>query len=254
MNFQLVDVFEQPYKNLEWLDLSLDQKMNLFRNNHDPKSLTQKESRVVSIINNHFDAAVHMIQKKADNALESHVESALSKSEAFQAMIEAMPTQVPPSIEKYKNEYPSYSLQDTLIDIERHGNNLHEGQILFHGGYFPYHQCTDEGFITERPLSTSFCPQIALRNAEWRGKAFDQGEIHLLVLRINSPSVKAFVFGLNGELGNEKEVLISSNVILRPNKVSMVKENYILCKVDESLRDEEKFGKAYVIEIDVEKL
>ncbi|MGU3847378.1 hypothetical protein ACVZHT_38210, partial [Vibrio diabolicus] len=78
-----------------------------------------------------------------------------------------------------------YNQSDVDADINSIGKTLSDGQFLFHGGLW-FSSCENEVTL-RKPFSTSFCPQVALRNAEWRGKAYDQGQIDLLVLRVSNP-------------------------------------------------------------------
>ena len=249
MTLQLIDVFETPYQVREYRELTWEERF--YQMQHSGMAMYPCESKVIASITNHMDAAIHMLNYKSDNALDSHINYALSSSNAFQEIV-SMLNQLPDAIETYKREYELANLDQVSTEVLAFGHNLHDGQILFHGGYFPYE--VGDVLITDRPLSTSFCPQIALRNAEWRGKAFDQGEIHLLVLRVMQPSPKAFIFPLDDELGIEKEVLISAHVQLQFISKKLIRNDYRLFKVDSQLNEFRKDGCAYVIEVSVSSL
>ncbi|NDK77653.1 hypothetical protein GYA97_24805 [Escherichia coli] len=61
------------------------------------------------------------------------------------------------------------------------------------------------------PFATTFCPQVAMREAEHSGKAYKQGYIDLMVITVIDPQVKAFVFDMDEpEKGNELEVLFAA--------------------------------------------
>lgn len=100
-------------------------------------------------------------------------------------------------------------------------NHLSDGQYLFHGGFIPIK--IGETFTTIRPFSTSFCPQVALRNAEWAGKAYDAGEVNLIVLRTVNSQTKVFCFRINGtNKGHELEILFAAGAkITFRNKVKI---------------------------------
>lgn len=247
MNLPLVNVFDDPHEVWESRALSIEEA--IVRQKETGVAEFSEKIRLVEKIEDHVGAAHHILRRRADNSLERHVERGLDKTPAFGQMLSMMPPEVPSSIVAYKHSYPSYNLPLVSEDIESFGRCLHEGQILYHGGF-----CAGELGQTvalDRPLSTSFCPQVALRNAEWRGKAYESGELHLLVLRIMQPSPKAFVFPRDGELGNEKEVLISSSSIMPINKRLPVRNDYKVCKVDIDLNHAEKLIPAYVFEVDL---
>lgn len=247
MNFSLVDVFKRPYEAWEYRKLSFEEV--LARSKELGVHESSVKTKLISNVQNHFAAASYMLMRGADNALESHVENELNISPDFSKMLGFMPEETPVSIVEYKHSFPSYCLPTVLEDIERFGRKLHEGQTLFHGGFCSLEQ--GESMLTDKPLSTSFCPQVALRNAEWKGKAYDAGEVHLLVLRITGASPKAFVFPLSGELGNEKEVLIAAHIRMTIMSKTLIRNDYDVCKVDERLDEHRKFVPAYVLEVDV---
>jgi hypothetical protein len=90
---------------------------------------------------------------------------------------------------------------------------------LYHGGYWGSSSCLE--IITSRPFSTSFCPQIAIRNATWNNKAYRNGAVHLFVLKVLKPKSLAYIFSRNGEKGHEKEVLFE-----RGTKIVLIRAAY----------------------------
>jgi hypothetical protein len=121
------------------------------------------------------------------------------------------------------------------------------GQFLFHGGYWAN---DSSSFTTPRPFSTSFCPQVALRNAEWKGKAYDAGRVDLMVVRVTQPKTKAYAYSRNGNHGNEKEVVFASGA-----QLTRVSETWVAnipeYKMTSNSRSIEKIVPAYVIEVDI---
>lgn len=247
MNFPLVNVFESPYEAWDNRQLSPEEVSTRYRETGVLEFCAN--TNLIARVSNHGEAAHYMLRRAVDNGLEGHIDQHLRNSSDFEEMLNLMPSVVPESIAAYKNTYPAYDLQTVSSDIERFGGRLREGQTFFHGGFCSYEP--GETFTIDRPLSTSFCPQVALRNAEWRGKAYEIGEVHLFVLKVASPSVKAFVFPREGDLGNEKEALINPGVRLTVVRKSLVRNDYGVCKVDRHLNTIEKQVPAYVIEIDV---
>jgi len=157
-----------------------------------------------------------------------------------------MPPRTPKVLFDFQQKYPRYSLPDLNKEIYNIGYTLSEGQHLFHGGLWPSSEVKEVDLTT--PFSTSFCPQVALRNAEWRGKAYDAGKIELFVLRAVNPQTNVFAFRRKGtKMGNEKEVLFASGAKLILQKCSLVRKNYPVKKCNHPA----KCVPIYVIEVDV---
>nr|VVV06014.1 hypothetical protein AW0309160_03498 [Aliivibrio wodanis] len=200
-------------------------------------------------IETHFDAARYILEYVEDNAFESDLDHYLNNSAEFQNMLNKMPNKMPCSIETYKERYYSSNLEQVSMDINDFGSTLRKGQYLFHGGFCLENE--GKSFYTNRPLSASFCPQVALRNAEWMGKAYDAGEVHLFVLNVVKPETKVYVFSMEGELGNEKEVLFSAGAKLKIIKKTLISNNYKVYKYGGYSRTLNKEVPAYVVEIDI---
>ncbi|CFL01736.1 hypothetical protein [Burkholderia pseudomallei] len=118
---------------------------------------------------------------------------------------------------------------------------------MFHGGHWASDSPT---LTTSRPFSTSFCPQVALRNAEWKGKAYDAGRVDLMVVRVTQPKTKAYAYSREGNHGNEKEVVFASGA-----QLTRVRETHIadipVSKVTSGIQTEEKVVPAYVVEVEI---
>ena len=158
-----------------------------------------------------------------------------------------MPNRTPPALAKYRREYPHCDLESVNDEVNLHGFSLSEGQCLFHGGRWPGGNA--DAFVTTRVLSTSFCPQVALRNADHLGKAYDQGKIDLLVLRATEPCTKTFAFKRAGAgMGHENEVLIASGARMVVHSRTRIRDDYLAMKWQEP----EKRIPVFVFEIDIE--
>ncbi|MEG2808732.1 MAG: hypothetical protein RR932_12290, partial [Acinetobacter sp.] len=189
----------------------------------------------------------HILKVGADNGLESHIDSYLHTSEECQNWQKSMPLITPKALYDYKNSYPKYNKQQVDEAINSLGFLFSEGQTLFHGGLFD-----DVGeYLTNKPLSVSFCPQVALRNAEWAGKAYDRGRIDIFVLKSTSPSTHVYFYNLNEELGNEKEVLFASGAKLKFIRRTKVLDDYHVGKINFNLQEFEKNIPVYVVEAEI---
>lgn len=136
---------------------------------------------------------------------------------------------------------------DVDSSINKYGKLLSEGQSLFHAGLWPLQ--SQHSFISSRPFSTTFCPQVALRNVEYKAKAYNQNQIDLFVLRVTNPSTKVFAFRRSGNVsfGHENEVLFSSGAELVLRSRKMVRNDYPVADAS-MLR---KLIPIYVLEIDI---
>ncbi|MCG3462972.1 hypothetical protein L7G72_14170 [Xenorhabdus bovienii] len=132
------------------------------------------------------------------------------------------------------------------------GDVLATGQVLFHGGDIVSHLNINESIVTERPFSSSFCPAMALRNSNWRGKSYDKNQVNLLILRVVDSNTNAFVFKINGtDKGHEKEVLFASNATLTLRKRTILAKNYTTYKADEYFNAYKKSVPAYLLHVDI---
>jgi hypothetical protein len=213
MSFPLVDPFvENPYQVWTTREKTPEEFMADAMATGDRSWTKKLELR--EVLRTPADAACHMAREGADGSLAWFIDDALSNSAGHAAWRSMMPPQTPSAIEIYQNEFPHYDAAAVDDEIARFGIHLPVGQVLFHGGLWMGE--TSDFFTTKLPLSTTLCPQVALREAEFNGKAYDAGQIHLLVLRIAHPSAKAFVFQrTDTNLGHENEVLFPSSVHLQ---------------------------------------
>ncbi|ELO4023035.1 hypothetical protein ACXQF3_001062 [Vibrio fluvialis] len=247
MILSLVNVFEIEYEKWRQREPSFEEAKSHLEKTGEMMFMVndQLEARIA----NHIEAARYMLQRTVDNGLENHIDNHLHNSFEFKDMVAHMPVSTPDSIESYKKSYPSYNSVQVSKDIDCIGKKLHEGQYLFHGGFCPAEQ--GDVILTDRPFSTSFCPQVALRNAEWGGKAYDNGEIHLCVLKVSDAKTNAFVFPLDGEMNNEKEVLFAESAKLTIISKELIRSDYSVYKSDGYFNTTEIKVPAYLVQIEV---
>jgi hypothetical protein len=221
VNLPVVNVFQSPYQVWEKRQATAEE-MHAYLRDHGSVN-TQAHGRLLETISTPLMAASRMAKVGADNGMEGHIDSALSGSGEYASWGKAMPSKTPPEIARYQKEYPKCSMQKVNEEILIHGQPLCEGQFLFHGGLL----FGGAEYVTQRPLSTSLSPQVALRNAEHNGKAYDSGSIDLFVLRVVSPLTKAFVIRSKGtNLGHEKEVLFSAGAKLSLRNRTLIRSDY----------------------------
>lgn len=76
----------------------------------------------------------------------------------------------------------------------------------------------------QRPLSTTFCPEVAKQEALWKGKADVVGSVNIYIIRIASNDIGSYVYNLNASHGDELEVLLASGGELTIGEVSCRRE------------------------------
>lgn len=165
-----------------------------------------------------MDAAEFLAENQHESRLDRFVEKFLDKSDEYSKWLSLMPSFVPVELLNYQRSYPPNDFNIIDQAVKTHGILLPDGQFLFHGGLWP----SDEHgnpfftFITDRVLSTSFCPKVAINNGVWRGKAWDANRLDLIVLKTNASRTKAFIYDkeLAGH-GHELEVLFAKGATLK---------------------------------------
>lgn len=244
-----VDIFTIPYEIWETRDPTPQEVSQSFSEGKGyPHEI---KVRIKETVSNPVEAVSYSVRVGgSDNAFEYFVDKQLEISQEYRELRYSMSSRTPQSISNYQNRYSGSRLSQVSEDIETSGSTVGVGTVLYHGGLCP----ADSGeiFITARPLSTTFCPQIALRNAVWANKAFDAGQIHMLILRIADSATKAFATRLKGtSKGHEKEVVFPSGVSLSVLSKKLLTDSYKITKVNRDLSTEEKFIPVYVFEVDV---
>ena len=224
----IVDVFETPYEIWTYRNATEDEGIQHLQEYGRP--IFQVPDKLEKSISNAYEAAVHMALIGADNALENHINNALNSSSNFKIWRQTMPRRTPIQLTNYQRRH----IFDNRVvqEINKIDCILSDGQFLFHGGCWWGNDVIGSECITSSPLSTSFCPQIALRNAEWAGKAYDYGVIDLLVLKVTQLYTRVFSYKIKGtDKGHEKEVLFSSGAKLKLISSKTIRCDYKVCKV-----------------------
>lgn len=247
MNFSLVNPFYPPYIEWNTRDPTQEEMLEAIRQGLQmPHSINISPRETLT---DHRGVGEFMLNEVVNNRLELYIDDFLRSSVDFNNNISMMPQNDPEFINVYKHSYPYCNFEKVSEDIDNFGAFLADGQGLFHGGYIK--EEVGGTFVLGRPLSTSFCAQVALRNADWNGKAYDQGEIHLIVLKMVNAQTKAYFFSLDGELGNEKEVLLASGLKCKVISKNLIREDYPTYKMD-GLNPVRKEVAAYLIEVEAQ--
>jgi hypothetical protein len=206
---------------------------------------TSINDQLIAKVNTPFEAAKYIAFVGADNGLGTHINSALDSCPNYASWKKAMPPATPYALKKYQKEYPFYDSNAVSREINTVNAKLSVGQTLFHAGLWPR---DTNVLITDRPLSTSFCPQVALRNAEHGAKAYDANRIDLFVLNVTEPCTNVYAFKRKGtNMGHENEVLFAAGASLSLKSKTCINDQYLACKYDMP----NKKISVYVLEIDI---
>lgn len=246
----VINVFEKPCEIYSTRNATEAEMMEQLKNQEELTLFVKDE--LLKRIDTHVEAVKHILDVQVDNVLESHIDNALKNNKKLKTWEKTLPSKTPKSLVKYQKEY-SKEKNNKEVDqnINQHGGLLSDGQILFHGGTFE--KTTLDQFTTSKPLSTTFCPQIALRNAEFGGKAYDENEINIYVLTVKNSKTNVFKFKQNGtNFGHEKEVLFAAGAdITIMNKVKICDDRKV-CKCNpKSTSILEKKVSVYYTEVEI---
>lgn len=243
----LINTFNNPFEVWEDREATYEEMIEEGkRTGRVPSSRTKV--RVIQTIATALDAAKHMANVGADPGLERHIEDELFSTGIYALWRKSMPSATPSSISRYQKSYPDYDVNQVNSDINAIGVTLQPGQQLFHGGLW----VGGDSFTTVRPLSTTFCPQVAMQELAHKGKAYDAGRIDLFVLRVVAPTTNVFVFRNKGtSFGHEKEVLFALGANLTLRSRTLIRDDYQVCKVAHGASLIYKKVPAYVLEVDI---
>lgn len=242
MILPIVDPFSQPFE--VWTTRNATQEEMIANYRRTGVMYATTNDKLITTVTNGFEAAMYMAQVGADGALGNHVNHALDSDYNYKQWRLAMPRATPQGLKNYKSSYPHYDADQVNKEINEFGHYLSPGQVLFHAGVWP----GGTSLVTDRPLSTSFCPQVALRNADHNGKAYEAGRIDLLVIRVAESATKAFAYKRKGmALGHENEVVFAAGASLSWFSETLVRKDYPAGKAFHDSKD----VPAYVLEIDL---
>ncbi len=226
-----------------------EEEMRIFYEKNDYYTPTIKD-KLIEVIDTPLKAAHYISRIGADNGIDNHINDFLEKSLEYKTMRRSMPSKTPQELSNYQKKYPNFNQLTLDSEIKNIDAFLTENQCLFHGGSW-----FDDNFSiikTQRPLSTTFSPQVALRNSEHKGKAYDSGRIDLFVLKVKEPKTPVFIFRNKGtRLGHENEVLLMSGANLHLKNRILIKKDYTVSKVENGVNIITKKVPIYVLEIEL---
>ncbi|ELI7918227.1 TPA: hypothetical protein U5E31_003807 [Yersinia enterocolitica] len=216
MNIKCINPFRTPHEIWKEREPTHEESQEMIKQGTWKPFVSIKE-QIDQTISNPMDAAEFLAANQYESRLDRFVINFLDKSNEYSQWLSLMPESVPGELLDYQGLYPpsDFNIIDQIVN--RNGIVLPDGQFLFHGGLWPKDKYGNPvtKFVTDRVLSTSFCPKVALNNGEWRGKAWDANRLDLIVIRTKFPETKAFIFDkeLQGH-GHELEVLFAKGATL----------------------------------------
>ncbi|EPW9635124.1 hypothetical protein ACS78I_18525 [Yersinia enterocolitica] len=251
--FNKIDPFSPPleiWEKREPTEVEIDELLS----RGEWRPCCQIKVKIDSILNSAHDAAKLIARNKDENRIDHHVISYLERNMEYKKWRKGMPHPTPRQLIDYQENYPPKDFEVINSLISRHGMLIPEGQVLFHGGIWPLDEMGGQvkSFLTNRVISTSFCPKVALNNGDWRGKAYDAGRMDLMVITIKNIDKKAFVFSLDeGTNSHEMEVLFERGVQLNIVSSSAVNLHFKTCKSTSASDIDCKFIAVNVLQIEM---
>lgn len=195
------------------------------------------------VISTHTEAAIHTILNRHVRDISQHIQAALRENASYHDLLNLMPNPMPDALASYQAEYSENDLISADEAIKAHGAKMADGEYLFHGGHW---SGSGDTYITTRPFSTSFLPEVAILNAKWHGKAFNAGRLDLMVVRVTRPKTKSYAYDRDSSHGYEYEVVFASGAAL-----TRLSEKYVTEIKVSSDKGCERMIPAYLIEVEI---
>lgn len=215
MNIKSINPFSVPYDMWQTREPTEDEMQEMIeQNTWNP--FVSINVQIDKTISNPMDAAEFLASNQHESRLDRFVSTFFDKSTEYSKWLQLMPNTTPIELLIYQDSYPPNDLNIIDQKVKEHGIVIPDGQFLFHGGLWPkdkYGVCSSK-FVTDRVLSTSFCPKVALNNGEWRGKAWNADRLDLIVIKTNDSKTKAFIYDKDEKHGHELEVLFAKGATL----------------------------------------
>lgn len=219
----------------------------------DKMETTQEslQSKANSTLKDYQQAILYTLETFSTREMEIFITDALKvKQQEFKQWRNCMPSKIPDALSKYKNSYRKCDFQKVDEEINNIGYKLSEEQQLIHGGLWSDLSAKTP---TNRPLSTTFCPKVAIVETLHHGKAYDNNRIDIIILTVVNPNTNVYVFNQSrGKLKHEKEVLFASGATLTKKNEIQIEEKYLVYKYDKNLgKRKKKTVPVYIIEADI---
>lgn len=166
-------------------------------------------------VDNYFDLAKETI---LGNINSNQIDEKLKSDKNYK---KAQSRKTPKKLLDYQKTNDKSLQEDANNEVKNKGVILSKNQVLFHGGNL---KNQTDSTTTKETLSTTLNPYVAISNALHRGKAFEDGELHLNILTTKDDYIKAFVFNNRTKMSHEREVLLENNLQITKTKETFIKE------------------------------
>ncbi len=240
---RVINIFSSPYEYCVTKRPTFNEERD-YLEQHGSRMPTQRE--VVSVVYNHFQAAIHIAKTPMDGEFEWFVDAALSEDSAYSDLRGMMPVETPPALLDYQEKHTSYNRRHFESELDEFGVYLSRGQVIYHGGLWPMNV---DRFVTDRPLSTTFNPQKAWLVAVHNGKAYRAGRLDIFVITVSASSTKSYHYTPDSQHGHEREVVFATGAELRIISDTYVCDGVVYSGIPFS--DEKKQVPVHVIEVDI---
>jgi len=168
------------------------------------------------VVTNEYDAAMYMAEHRVDNGIDNHIESILKGSPNYPEWCNAMQNYSLTNageLIQYKTCFPNFNLTKVVQELSHFNARPSAGQKLFHGGYWDY----NSNIVTlQEPFSTTFSPQVALRELDHLGIGAQNPTIQIWILTVVNPKTNVYFYDIdnNDNLGHEYELLFAPGATL----------------------------------------
>lgn len=226
--FNILDLAEVDEEYTESVKNLISEKSS---NNHD-RFVKSGYKETLSIKNAH-DHVTHILSVGPNNVLASDLFSNLMACGVYKDIYKKMPTlNKVPYIHNYRSKYGALNIKNQMYsefgiclnsEINRYGVVPCPGQKLFHGGDW----LGENSFVDivvgkeielTKPLSTTFCPQVAWVHAQYHK---DKAAVWMFSIDVEI-STPAYFFRPRGKMAHELEVLFASGL-----RVKCIEKKYI---------------------------
>lgn len=240
-------------KNLPLIDIFKDNPIIIKSGIATPEDFSQSGERFVPVetfeLQNYHQAILCAFKTQSTNQIETLVENILKENKEFKQWRSCMPSRIPDALSKYQKSYGKCNFKTVDEEINNIGYKLSEGQQLIHGGLW---RDLSAKTPTDRPLSTTFCPKVAIAETLHCGKAYDNGRIDIIILTVVNPNTNVYVFNQGrSSLGHEREVLFASGAKLTKVKEHFIRQTSAYKWNDQSMDTIKKEVPIYVLEVDI---
>ena len=226
MNLPLIDLFKKPYHQY------------------------YKQQAIPDPLIHPRDGGIYAwLTAGTDNGFSMHIDEMIATQGNWWS---AMPHNTPMALSDYQCRYPEYDLLQVDAAINDIGITLSGGQFVFHGGAWPTARIPGASFITNRPLSTTLSPNVASAEPLHLGKAYKQGYVDIIVLRVTNPKTNCYVFDKKDSfLGHENEVLFASMAQLKFVREQFIQKTEVTDFIPGSLAAPTKTVPVYLVEAEI---